>query len=42
MSASGGARKLVAEWMKIGRDAILENWRRAERLEPLERSEGLE
>lgn len=36
------ARKLVAEWMDLRRDAIIANWRRAERLEPLERIEGLE
>jgi hypothetical protein len=36
------ARRLIAEWMDMRRDAIIENWRRAERLEPLERIEGLE
>lgn len=36
------ASKLVAEWMDMRRDAIIANWRRAERLEPLERIEGLE
>ncbi|MBI1264649.1 MAG: DUF4160 domain-containing protein [Alphaproteobacteria bacterium] len=36
------ARRLVDDWIELRRDAIIDNWRRAERLEPLERIEGLD
>jgi len=36
------AAKLAAEWIELRKGAILENWKRAENLEPLERIEGLD
>ena len=36
------ARKLAKEWMALRKSAIMSNWRKAERFEPLERIEGLE
>jgi hypothetical protein len=36
------ALRLAREWIELRRDAILNNWSRAERLEPLDRIEGLE
>jgi len=34
--------RLVGEWIELRKDDILENWKRAEALEPLERIEGLD
>lgn len=34
--------RLVMDWIDINEDAILENWKRAEALEPLERIPGLD
>lgn len=34
--------RLVREWIDLRRPALLENWRRAENLVPLERVRGLE
>jgi hypothetical protein len=36
------AHRLVQDWGTINRDALMYNWRRAQRQEPLERSPPLE
>jgi hypothetical protein len=34
--------KLLREWLDLHRDDIVRNWKRAERMEPLERIRGLD
>lgn len=34
--------KLLREWLELHRDDIIGNWKRAERMEPLERIRGLD
>jgi hypothetical protein len=41
-SLSRRTLRLVREWIDLRRAALLENWRRAENLVPLERIPGLE
>jgi hypothetical protein len=36
------ATRLVKEWIDLHRGALMENWARRERGEPIERIEGLE
>lgn len=35
-------QKLVTEWIDLRKDDIMENWKRAEALEPLQRIPGLD